>query len=109
MCCTVLLSLFLPRQFSLAQWSTDPSSNLIVGYGLNSEFCSDGAGGCYITYQQNLYYPRRSILERLNRYGIKPWGAGKQLSGIYPEQSYAKMTSDGEGGVCVAYLDWIES
>ena len=58
----------------MAQWSTNPSNNLIVGYGLNPELASDSSGGCYITYEQNTGYPRRLLLERLNRYGYKPWG-----------------------------------
>jgi hypothetical protein len=88
-----------------AQWSTDPNNNLIVGYGLLPELCSDSAGGCYITYEQNLTYPRHLILERLNRYGYKPWGSGKQITGLLEEQSSAKITEDGYGGVIVSYLD----
>ncbi len=88
-----------------AQWSTDPTNNLIVGYGLLPELASDGAGGCYITYEQNTTYPRHLILERLNRYGYKPWGSGKQILGLFPEQSFAKITEDGRNGVIVSYMD----
>lgn len=99
-----LLTAVVPSH-SYAQWSTDPYNNLIVGYGLLPEIASDSAGGCYITYEQNLGYPRRLILERLNRYGYKPWGSGKRILGEYPEQSFAKITEDGLGGVIVSYLD----
>ena len=34
-----------------SQWSNDPNNNLVIGYGLNPELCSDSAGGCYITYE----------------------------------------------------------
>ncbi|MGA2624445.1 MAG: T9SS type A sorting domain-containing protein [Bacteroidota bacterium] len=94
---------------SLSQWSADPTQNLIVGYGLNPEICSDSAGGCYITYEQNLGYPRHLILERLNRYGYKPWGNGKQILGELPEQWIAKITEDGRGGVIIAYVDDYDS
>ena len=53
-----------------AQWSTDPNNNLIVGYGLDPNICSDSAGGCYITYDYNsTSYPRWLALERLDKYG----------------------------------------
>ncbi|MBA4313216.1 MAG: hypothetical protein C0417_11365 [Chlorobiaceae bacterium] len=88
-----------------AQWSTDPSNNLIVGYGLLPELCSDSAGGCYITYEQNLSYPRRLILERLDKYGYKPWGSGKRITGEFAEQCGAKIVEDGQNGVIITYLD----
>jgi hypothetical protein len=90
---------------TISQWSTDPHNNLIVGYGLLPELCSDSAGGCYITYEQNTGYPRRLILERLDRYGYKPWGSGKRITGIFPEQSSAKIVEDGYNGVIVSYID----
>ncbi len=90
----------------IAQWSTDPRNNLIVGYGLLPELCSDSAGGCYITYEaDNLGYPRHLNLERLNRYGYKPWGTYRRILGVEPEQSAATLTEDGEGGVLVGYRD----
>ncbi|MBI4546470.1 MAG: T9SS type A sorting domain-containing protein [Ignavibacteriae bacterium] len=90
---------------SYAQWSTDPSNNLIVGYGLLPELASDGAGGCYITYEQNLGYPRRLVLERLNRYGYKVWSQPVRIRGELPEQWFAKITEDGRGGVLISYSD----
>ena len=99
----VLLAVLPLRIF--AQWSTDPFNNLIVGYGLLPELCSDSAGGCYITYEQGTTYPRHLILERLNRYGYKPWGTGKRILGEYSEQSGAKIVEDGQNGVIIAYLD----
>src|SRR5437879_3724739 len=88
------------------QWSTDPTQNLIVGYGLNPELASDSAGGCYVTYEQNTGYPRQLILHRLNRYGLKVWGSnGLQILGQFPEQWFAEITADGRGGVLVSYID----
>ncbi len=70
-----------------AQWSTDPNKNLIVGYGVDPHICSDSAGGCYVTYDyDNIYYPRKLALERLDKYGYKPWGTLKQILGELPEQ-----------------------
>lgn len=101
--------LFLPTLIP-AQWSTDPNSNLIVGYGLLPEIASDSVGGCYITYEQNLAYPRRLVLNRLDRYGYKPWGTNRRILGEYPEQYSAQLTEDGHGGVIVAYVDrWADS
>jgi hypothetical protein len=102
---SILLLVLLLTYCGTAQWSTDPSNNLIVGYGLNPELASDSAGGCYITYEQNTTYPRRLILERLDRYGYKPWGGGKRILGLLPEQSFAKITEDGCTGVIISYLD----
>jgi hypothetical protein len=92
-----------------AQWSTNPNSNLIVGYGLDPHICSDSAGGCYVTYDYNsTTYPRWLALERLNKYGYKPWGTLKQILGELPEQSHAEIIEDGEGGVIVSYEDRFE-
>jgi hypothetical protein len=97
--------IFLCPFLSRSQWSTDPSNNLIIGYGLLPEIASDSAGGCFITYEQGTTYPRHLILERLNRYGYKPWGTGKQITGVFPERSGAKIVSDGNNGVIISYLD----
>ncbi len=88
-----------------AQWSTDPYNNLIVGYGLLPELASDSTGGCYITYEQNTGYPRLLNLERLNKYGYKPWGTGKRILGELPEQSNARIVEDGQRGVIITYQD----
>jgi hypothetical protein len=93
-----------------AQWSTDPNNNLIVGYGLDPHICSDSAGGCYITYDyENIYYPRKLALERLNKYGYKPWGTLKQILGESPQQYRAKIIEDGEGGAIISYIDRYEN
>jgi Secretion system C-terminal sorting domain len=104
--CFILLTcvLFNPSKI-YNQWSTDPNNNLVVGYGLLPEICSDSSGGCYITYEQNTVYPKQLILERLNRYGNKPWGSGKRIFGEFEEQCNAKMVEDRQCGVIVAYLD----
>ena len=92
------------------QWSTDPNSNLIVGYGLDPHICSDSTGGCYITYDYNsTSYPRWLALERLDRYGFKPWGINKRILGEYPGQSNAQIVEDGEGGVIISYEDRLEN
>lgn len=93
-----------------AQWSNNPNNNLIVGYGLDPHICSDSAGGCYITYDyENIYYPRKLALERLDKYGYKPWGTLKQILGESPQQYRAKIIEDGEGGVIISYIDRYEN
>ena len=90
----------------LPQWSNDPNNNLIIGYGLDPHICSDSAGGCYVTYDyDNLSYPRKLALERLDRYGFKPWGTMKQILGELPGQYKAQIIEDGEGGVIISYED----
>jgi hypothetical protein len=92
------------------QWSTDPNNNLIVDYGQDPKICSDSTGGCYITYDyHSTSYPRWLALERLDKYGYKPWGINKRILGELPEQWQAEIIEDGEGGVIVSYEDneWI--
>ncbi|MEJ2104647.1 MAG: hypothetical protein P8X47_08740, partial [Ignavibacteriaceae bacterium] len=103
-----LFILMILSAFTLnAQWATDPNNNLIVGYGLDPHICSDSTGGCYITYDYNsTSYPRWLALERLNKYGYKPWGTLKQILGELPEQSHAQIIEDGEGGVIVSFEDY---
>ena len=104
--CIVLVVLLFPFVHSKAQWSTDPANNLIVGYGLNPEMCSDSAGGCYITYESGtLGYPRQLTLTRLNRYGYKPWAGDILIRGMLPEQWVARTTEDGHGGIIISYVD----
>ncbi|HSW56295.1 MAG TPA: hypothetical protein VLH59_14510, partial [Ignavibacteriaceae bacterium] len=93
-----------------AQWSNDPNNNLIIGVGWDPHIVSDSTGGCYITYDYNsTSYPRWLAVERLDKYGYKPWGINKRILGEYPEQSRAEIIEDGEGGVIVSYQDneWI--
>jgi len=90
---------------TLAQWSTDPTNPLIVGYGLLSEVCSDSVGSCYITYQQGTSYPTDIGLTRLNRYGYQAWGGAKRIQGLLPEQYNSKIIEDGNNGVIVSYLN----
>ncbi|MDP2366486.1 MAG: T9SS type A sorting domain-containing protein, partial [Ignavibacteria bacterium] len=67
-------------------------------------------GGCYITYDyENIYYPRKLALERLNKYGYKPWGTMKQILGESPQQYRAKIIEDGEGGAIISYIDRYEN
>ena len=103
-----LLLAYTPKNFT--QWSTDPNNHLIVGYGEDSHICSDSAGGCYVTYNyETLAYPQKLAVERLDRYGYKPWGTKRQILGELPEQWQAEIIEDGEGGVIVGYEDneWI--
>jgi hypothetical protein len=102
--------IFAIVRFSFPQWSNDPNNNLIIGYGLDPKICSDSAGGCYVTYDYGTtFYPRKLALERLDKYGYKPWGDKKQILGELPEQWHAQIIEDGEGGVIVSYQDneWI--
>ncbi|MCZ7612689.1 MAG: hypothetical protein M5T52_03870 [Ignavibacteriaceae bacterium] len=57
-----------------AQWSTDPNNNLVVAVGWDPHIVSDSAGGCYITYNYGSFYPQKLAVERLDKYGYKPWG-----------------------------------
>lgn len=67
--------------------------------------CSDGAGGCYITIEQNGGYPESLVLLRLNSHGYKAWGSNVRLLGSLPEQFLASPINDGENGVIVCYHD----
>lgn len=88
------------------QWSTDPNSNLVVAIGWDPHIASDSSGGCYISYNyENLSYPQKLAVERLDKYGYKPWGDKKQILGELPEQWHAEIIEDGEGGVIVSYED----
>ena len=88
-----------------AQWSTDPNNNLVVAVGWDPHIVSDSAGGCYITYNYGSFYPQKLAVERLDKYGYKPWGDKKQILGELPEQWQAQIIEDGEGGVIVSYDD----
>ena len=88
-----------------SQWSTDPSNNLIVAYGLLPELCSDSAGGAYVTYEVPTTYPRHLELRRLDRYGYQPWGSSRTIEGVWPEGRLASIASDGNNGVLIAYQD----
>jgi len=110
--CKIIISIIILTTSLIVypQWSTDPNNNLIVGYGLDPHICSDSAGGCYITYDyHSTAYPRWLALERLDRYGYKPWGINKRILGETPEQSGAEIIEDGEGGVIVSYIDRYEN
>ena len=88
-----------------AQWSTDPNNNLVIGVGWDPHIVSDSAGGCYITYNYGSFYPQKLAVERLDKYGFKPWGDKKQILGELPEQWQAEIIEDGEGGVIISYED----
>ena len=102
--CISLLVLFASTGLH-AQWSTDPNNNLIVGYGLLPEMCSDSAGGAYVTYEVSSTYPRHIALRRLNRYGYQPWNTSIAIEGVKPESRYASLASDGQSGALIAFLD----
>ena len=88
-----------------SQWSTDPNNNLIIAYGWDPHIVSDSAGGCYVTYNYENFYPQKLAVERLDMYGYKPWGTKKQIFGELPEQWQAEIVEDGESGVIVSYED----
>ena len=81
-----------------AQWSTDPNNNLVIAVGWDPHIASDSAGGCYISYNYDSFYPQKLAIERLDKYGYKPWGEKKQILGELPEQWQAEIIEDGEGG-----------
>lgn len=87
------------------QWSNDPNNNLVIGVGWDPHIASDSAGGCYITYNYDSFYPQKLAVERLDKYGYRPWGDRKQILGELPEQWQAEITEDGEGGVIISYED----
>ena len=102
----IIISVLLLNGINLySQWSTEPNNNLVIGYGLNPELCSDSAGGCYITYEVG--YPSKLYLHRVDKYGYQPWGDKRIIAGELDEQSNAKIIEDGEGGVIVSYGDRI--
>jgi hypothetical protein len=88
-----------------AQWSTDPNNNLVIATGWDPHIVSDSAGGCFVTYNYESFYPQKLAVERLDMYGYKPWGNKKQILGELPEQWQAEIVEDGEGGVIVSYED----
>jgi hypothetical protein len=105
-----LVILFLvPSANLFSQWSTDPNNPLFVAMGWDPKIVSDNTGGCYITYNYESFNPQKLAVERLDRYGYKPWGVKKQISGELPEQWQAEIIEDGEGGVIVSYQDNDES
>ncbi len=100
----VFLTLIVAN-FSLPQWSNDPNNNLVVAVGWDPHIVSDSAGGCYITYNYGSFYPQKLAVERLDKYGYKPWAERKQILGELPEQWQAEIIEDGEGGVIISYQD----
>jgi hypothetical protein len=91
---------------TLSQWSNDPNNNLIVGYGQDPKICSDSTGGYYIAYNYGtLSYPQKLAIERLDKYGYKPWVTLKQILVELPEQWQAEIIEDSEGGVIISYDD----
>ena len=99
------IHIFISIEF-FPQWSTDPNNNLIIGYGSDPHICSDSAGGCYVTYNYGtLFYPQKLGVERLDKYGYKPWGDRIQILGELPEQWQAEIIEDGEEGVIISYED----
>ncbi len=99
------LTILLSISNTFTQWSTDPNNNLVVAVGWDPHIASDSAGGCYITYNYGSFYPQKLAVERLDKYGYKPWATRRQILGELPEQWQAKIIEDGEGGVIVSYQD----
>jgi hypothetical protein len=88
-----------------AQWSTDPLNPLIVGFGLNSEICSDSNGGLFVAYENSSTFPRRIEVCRLNRYGYQTWSSPRFVVGERAQSAVAGIVADGCGGVIVTYRD----
>lgn len=97
--------LILFSSYLLPQWSTDPNNNLIIATGWDPHIVSDSAGGCYVTYNYESFYPQKLAVKRLDMYGYKPWGTKKQILGELPEQWQAEIVEDSEGGVIISYED----
>lgn len=98
------LLIFTPF-LAFPQWSTDPNNNLVIATGWDPHIASDSAGGCYVTYNYGSFYPQKLAVERLDKYGYKPWADRKQILGELPEQWQAQVIEDEEGGVVVSYDD----
>jgi hypothetical protein len=101
---TTYLTIFLAN-FSFPQWSNDPNNNLVLAVGWDPHIASDSAGGCYVTYNYDSFYPQKLAVERLDKYGYKPWADRKQILGELPEQWQAEIIEDEEGGVIISYED----
>jgi hypothetical protein len=102
----ITISLILISSLNLfPQWSNDPNNNLIIGYGWDPHIVSDSSGGCYVTYNYESFYPQKLAVERLDKYGYKPWVDKIQILGEKPEQWQAEIVEDCEGGVIVSYQD----
>jgi len=100
-----ILVLIISSNRLLPQWSNDPNNNLVLAVGWDPHIASDSAGGCYVTYNYDSFYPQKLAVERLDKYGYKPWADRKQILGELPEQWQAEIIEDGEGGVIVSYED----
>lgn len=100
-----LLILITCSFYVYPQWSNDPNSNLVIAVGWDPHIVSDSAGGCFITYNYGSFYPQKLAVERLDKYGYKPWAERKQILGELPEQWQAEIIEDGEGGVIISYQD----
>ena len=47
-------------------------------------------------YNYESFYPQKLAVERLDKYGYKPWGNKKQILGELPEQWQAEIVEDGD-------------
>jgi hypothetical protein len=91
-----------------AQWSHNPSNPIYLGGGFDPDIVSDSAGGCYISYVVDNAPPNylhHILIDHLNKWGERTWTAPKQLPGMYPEQWYASLISDGRGGAIAVYME----
>lgn len=65
----------------------------------------DGAGGCYVAYEDDLSGNKELLLSHYNSLGSATW-AGMNLDGSAAnDQWYPTVIADGAGGVIVSWLD----
>jgi len=103
--------LFLCGLFANAQWSSNPAVNTPVSVKANQESqeiaISDGSGGTIIAWAESGGFVSKIYVQKLNSAGIKQWGNDGVLVSDSPNSlQFPILTSDGNGGVVVA---WDES
>lgn len=74
-----------------AQWSTDPNNNLVIATGWDPHIVSDSAGGCYVTYNYESFYPQKLAVERLDLYGFNLGEIKNRFSVNYPNNGKQKL------------------
>lgn len=102
-----VLGIFYRRdgEICLAQWSANPSSHLLIAYGVNPVIASDGAGGAFISYEPDIGSLRRILLVRIDSNGNMAWNKPIQIGGVRPDQRNVRMIPDDFGGVFIMYVD----
>lgn len=97
-----------------AEWSIDPTGNLAVctqpGRQALPRTIPDGEGGLFVAWVDNREELSKIYAQRIGADGTILWAADGVRICTYPsEQSRAVLTSDGAGGIIVAWQDDDES